>query len=544
MYLRRCNLKTNNGLVGIVLVMGLILSGCVKDVVPSNTATQSVHNVVKKESPPIVVVDTKAPIFVSGVTVKKSVNENQTTAITLKANDETSTVSYSIVGGDSSRFKVDPKTGKVTFLRAPDFEAKPTKNSYTFAAIAKDKAHNESSQTVIISVLNVVEKIPNKLPVAKAGKNQTVKKGSKVTLDASMSSDDGTITKYEWSEGSKKLSTKKRFTISILSEGTHTITLKVTDDKGKVARDTILVKVKGPLNEIPKASKKSVKVLESQKLHIMLVGIDKDDDKLTYSIMTNPFHGTLSGKAPNLIYVPTHGYSGKDEFTFTVNDGKASSTLATISIKVVAIKTKGIVKNGVTYNTVKSPYTGRLWLDRNLGASRVCTSLKDETCFGYYYQWGRNNDGHQIPNSATTRTVAKKINKVRKKFIKNSEEWLISDKKGAKRASNWSAIDGSSICPIGYRVPTDTELAAETTKASSAVPNNTKVFKNFLKLPSAGYRYSYNGRKDNQASYGFVWTTSAVGSHEAKNLQFDVYNTTLKESYRAFGFSVRCVKSD
>ena len=537
-------MKTNNSLVGIVLGMVLVFSGCVKDVVPSNTSTQSVHNVVKKESHPIIVVDTKAPVFVSGATAKKSVNENQTTAITLRANDETSTVSYSIVGGDSSRFKVDSKTGKVTFLKAPDFEAKPTKNSYIFAAIAKDKANNESSQTVIISVLNVAEKIPNKAPVAKAGKNQTVKKGSKVTLNASLSSDDGTITKYEWSEGSKKLSTKKRFTISTLGEGTHKITLKLTDNKGKVARDIVIVKVKGPLNEIPKALKKSVKVLENQKVNIMLVGIDKDDDALTYSIMTNPFHGTLSGKAPHLTYVPTHGYNGKDEFTFTVNDGKTSSTLATISIKVIAIKTKGIVKNGVTYNTVKSPYTGKLWLDRNLGASRVCTSLGDETCFGYYYQWGRNNDGHQISNSATTRIVAKKINKAIKKFIKNSEEWLVSDKKGAKRASNWGATDGSSICPVGYRVPTATELVAETTKASSAVTNNTQAFKNFLKLPSAGYRYSYNGRKDNQTSYGFVWTTSTVGSHEAKNLQFDVYNTTLKESYRAFGFSVRCVKSD
>ena len=31
-----------------------------------------------------------------------------------------------------------------------------------------------------------------------------------------------------------------------------------------------------------------------------------------------------------------------------------------------------ITHNGVTYGFVTSPYTGKVWLDRNLGAARVC----------------------------------------------------------------------------------------------------------------------------------------------------------------------------
>ncbi|MFK5937033.1 MAG: Ig-like domain-containing protein [Sulfurimonas sp.] len=535
-------MKINKVIVGIILGLGLVFGGCARNGVPSKALNENASSEVKVKQNVTEPIDTMSPVFANGTMIKKSVKENQNSAITLNASDETSSVSYFLVGGDSKKFKLNSQTGEVTFLRVPDYEATPIKNSYVFAAIAKDEALNESSQTVIINVLDVAEVILNKPPVAKAGKNQSVQKGAQVILDASLSSDDGVIRSYAWSEGSKKLSTNKQFQISTLGVGTHKITLKVTDDKGEVASDTVIVSVKGLLNKIPKASEQSLRVGENQKLNIILSGTDEDGDKLTYSIVTKPSHGSLRGKAPRLTYTPTRGEVAKDEFAFMVSDGKATSAVAIISIKVIAVKTKGIIKNGVTYNTVKSPYTGKLWLDRNLGASKVCSALDDTACYGNYYQWGRNQDGHQKSNSAKTRVRAKKIYKAGTKFIKNEEDWSAVDSNGAKRASNWSATDGSSICPTGYRVPTNRELAAETTAANSAVSNKTDAFKNFLKLPSAGYRYAYNGKKDNQATYGFVWTTSAIGKNEAKNLQFDAYDTVFKESYRAFGFSVRCVK--
>lgn len=35
--------------------------------------------------------------------------------------------------------------------------------------------------------------------------------------------------------------------------------------------------------------------------------------------------------------------------------------------------------------------TGRVWLDRNLGADRVATSSADALAYGTYYQWGQTN---------------------------------------------------------------------------------------------------------------------------------------------------------
>jgi hypothetical protein len=39
--------------------------------------------------------------------------------------------------------------------------------------------------------------------------------------------------------------------------------------------------------------------------------------------------------------------------------------------------------------------TGRIWMDKNLGATRVATSSYDTLSFGFYFQWGRGADGHQ-----------------------------------------------------------------------------------------------------------------------------------------------------
>ncbi|MGE4461877.1 MAG: cadherin domain-containing protein [Arcobacter sp.] len=95
--------------------------------------------------------DTSAPTFTSSNSV--SVNENQTSAITLVATDSSS-ITYSLSGTDSSFFDIDSSSGVITFKVAPDFEAK---NSYSFTAIASDSSNNSSSQEVTINILDVDE---------------------------------------------------------------------------------------------------------------------------------------------------------------------------------------------------------------------------------------------------------------------------------------------------------------------------------------------------------------------------------------------------
>ena len=66
-------------------------------------------------------------------------------------------------------------------------------------------------------------------------------------------------------------------------------------------------------------------------------GSDPNGNPLSYSIVSGPAHGTLSGIAPALTYQPAANYNGSDSFTFRVNDGQVDSPVSTVAIAVQAI---------------------------------------------------------------------------------------------------------------------------------------------------------------------------------------------------------------
>ncbi|MCH8119310.1 MAG: tandem-95 repeat protein [Planctomycetes bacterium] len=91
------------------------------------------------------------------------------------------------------------------------------------------------------------------------------------------------------------------------------------------------------LNDPPVAEPGSVTTQEETPVQITLMGSAPDGEQLTYSVITGPSHGSLSGTAPNITYAPALNYNGPDNFTFSVNDGKADSDQVMISIIVLAV---------------------------------------------------------------------------------------------------------------------------------------------------------------------------------------------------------------
>jgi endonuclease G len=57
----------------------------------------------------------------------------------------------------------------------------------------------------------------------------------------------------------------------------------------------------------------------------------------TYTIVTPPNHGVLSGSGPTFTYTPAQDFHGADSFTFRVNDGNHDSNTSTVSITVTAV---------------------------------------------------------------------------------------------------------------------------------------------------------------------------------------------------------------
>lgn len=206
---------------------------------------------------------------------------------------------------------------------------------------------------------------------------------------------------------------------------------------------------------------------------------------------------------------------------------------------------------GHDYKVITSPITGKKWLDRNLGAKQACTSSTDKACYGDYYQWGRLADSHEKEVSFMTTILALDIFDIGNKFVVGYVDWTSSDDNGNVRKVQWAKIDGTGICPVGFRVPTQTELANETTGyertnntniGAVKVTNSTTAFQNFLKFPVAGNRNLFDGSLVNQDLRGSVWSSS-VDWHGSQGVYFDSENADWSGFYRAFGFSIRCVEN-
>jgi len=118
--------------------------------------------------------------------------------------------------------------------------------------------------------------------------------------------------------------------------GPDSFTFRISDGTTDSVPATISIMVVGA-GDAPIANDESVTVEEDEELPIILTGSDPDGDPLTFAILRAPAHGTLTGKAPNVIYTPDPNFSWMDSFTFRVSDGTAESPAATVRISVTPV---------------------------------------------------------------------------------------------------------------------------------------------------------------------------------------------------------------
>jgi hypothetical protein len=86
--------------------------------------------------------------------------------------------------------------------------------------------------------------------------------------------------------------------------------------------------------DIPRADALAVDVPFQTPKAIRLTALDPDNEALTWSIVSGPSGGILTGTAPNVTYTPAAGFTGADSFTFKVNDGTYDSNVAVVSLNV------------------------------------------------------------------------------------------------------------------------------------------------------------------------------------------------------------------
>jgi hypothetical protein len=281
----------------------------------------------------------------------------------------------------------------------------------------------------------------------------------------------------------------------------------------------------------------------------------------------------ISGATSN-VYTPTAAGVYKVEVT----NGSCSSTSTSATIyecgrtadgRMIAIEGsttmvsrdgsidngKGVNENGKivakpwVYGTVTTA-TGRIWLDRNLGASRVATSSTDALAYGDYFQWGRPADGHQT-KYLTNNNSSGFTNTKSSSSVPSTDLWIVP----TDASNDWLATPDNSLwaganpatnpCPVGFRIPTESEWEAE--RITWVSNNAAGAFASSLKLTRPGMLTGFGSggatytAKDN---FGQYLTQSANTNGGARYFGIEGGNAWFDQNYYKWhGMSVRCIKN-
>lgn len=179
----------------------------------------------------------------------------------------------------------------------------------------------------------------------------------------------------------------------------------------------------------------------------------------------------------------------------------------------------------VTYGTVD--FMGYVWMDRNLGASRVPLTMDDPEGFGDLFQYNRIADGHQYRDSDTIR------GEVAIGELPGHDMFVLG------YSSTWGYVGFgwwpiNSPCPCGWHV---LYWNLPFGLWRYGISDNESAFNSPVKLPAAGYRDTH-GIIQEEGIGGYYWgSTSNAGF--IYSIQNGDYGMTHEASQ---GMSVRCVK--
>lgn len=292
-----------------------------------------------------------------------------------------------------------------------------------------------------------------------------------------------------------------------------------------------------------------------------------------------PYSFTANDATTGLSYSASGNFAAAGTYTVTLNNNGVTiddTTYGTINmilsgasntlyleprIDIKSVDASNWVE-GVDFQAVTAE-DGNVWMDRNLGASRVAISSNDVLSFGNLYQWGRDNDGHEIivmdgiyPTEAsgfsgTTLEYAHSSTPGHSYFIETWAwgepfDWLFP-----KNDTLWQGESGvNNPCPSGYRLPTEAEWTAYVTAAN--ITNSATAASSDLAIPNSGIRHSSTNIEPpliGRGIYGYYWSSSTFDVY-ASYRYFGSTSTSYasygdggeRPGFRADGFAVRCIK--
>lgn len=228
-----------------------------------------------------------------------------------------------------------------------------------------------------------------------------------------------------------------QYTPALNFHGNVTFTYKVNDGSSDSNTSTVTINVL-PVNDAPLlSSTQNIATNEDTLLNFSLnAGSDVDGDSLTYEVVSLPANGTLlctGGLSQSCSFNPSANFNGSTSFSYRVNDGILSSTVATVTITVNAVNdaptlaaTQNVSTNEdndltfdlalgndteaqpLTYLVTSTPSNGTL--NCTGGVSRVCTFYPNAHFNGTVNFTYKVNDGSLDSNAATVTITVNPVN--------------------------------------------------------------------------------------------------------------------------------------
>ena len=232
-------------------------------------------------------------------------------------------------------------------------------NTYAYKIRAQDTSGNKSGAG------NTAVAIPNALPIANAGPDQSIEATAElmpVTLDGSASTDpDETELSYLWT-GDFGTATEINPTIE-LGLGVHTIVLTVDDGFGGTSSDEVIITVADttpPTLTVPSDITVECNVNG---------GIESTDPQID-AFLSSAFAEDVLDPAPELIHdAPDFCALGTTEVTFTATDFSGNST--TGSAKIIVIDTSA-PETTAALEPIKLPFGIKGWFRVSVSCVDVC----------------------------------------------------------------------------------------------------------------------------------------------------------------------------
>ena len=207
--------------------------------------------------------------------------------------------------------------GSLTTSTSFEVTVSPLNDAPTITVVATDSTEEDTTKTISFTVADA-ETFAENLVLSGTSSNLGLVPNANLLFDGSGS--DRTVT----------------ITLAANQHGSASISIAVTDGEGEQTVGQLDFTV-NPVNDVPVAEAQTVVTDQNVGKLITIEASDVETDPLTFTVLTQPAKGILTGTVPNLTYTPNANETGTDSFNFKVSDGTTDSDPATVQIVINAI---------------------------------------------------------------------------------------------------------------------------------------------------------------------------------------------------------------